>query len=136
MNEEKQKNKVNLTLLRLLIDEYGGVSEVARKMGYSKSLICLHYNGTRSVSIDSLVEYAKLFNVSTDKLLGLSAEPVSEKLLTASEYTNLPMSIVNQLHENENRDAEFVAYMLRCRKGWDKAKNETFSTSPMGKESN
>lgn len=119
MSEEKrQKNKVNLTLLRMLIDECGGISEVARKMGYSISLISHHYNGTKSVSIDSLVEYAKLFNVSTDKLLGLSDEPASEKLLLASEYTNLPMGTVNQLHDNENRDADFVAYMLRCRNEW------------------
>jgi hypothetical protein len=37
MSEIRQKNKVNLTLLRMLIDEYGGITRVAEKKGFSLS---------------------------------------------------------------------------------------------------
>ena len=97
----EKKHEVNLDYLRKKIDEYGGVSEVARKMGYSKSLICLHYNGTRSVSIDSLVEYAKLFNVSTDRLLGLPTEESEEQFIDrVSDYTGLSTDVIQSMHEN------------------------------------
>ncbi len=95
----EKKHNVNLDYLQRKIDEYGGVSEVARKMGYSKSLICLHYNGTRSVSIDSLVEYAKLFNVSTDKLLGLPTEESEEQFIDrVSDYTGLSTDVIQDMH--------------------------------------
>ena len=97
----EKKYNVNLDYLKKKIDEYGGVSEVARKMGYSKSLICLHYNGTRSVSIDSLIDYAKLFNVSTDKLLGLPTKESEEQFIDrVSDYTGLSTDVIQSMHEN------------------------------------
>lgn len=110
----EKKHEVNLDYLRKKIDEYGGVSEVARKMGYSKSLICLHYNGTRSVSIDSIVEYAKLFNVSTDRLLGLPAEESEEQSIDrVSDYTGFPTDVIQSMHEGEFTE-KLVNEISRC----------------------
>lgn len=110
----EKKHEVNLDYLRKKIDEYGGVSEVARKMGYSKSLICLHYNGTRSVSIDSIVEYAKLFNVSTDRLLGLPAEESEEQFIDrVSDYTGFPTDVIQSMHEGEFTE-KLVNEISRC----------------------
>ena len=46
-------------------------SELANKIGTSKSVICAYENGSRRPSFEVLVKLALLFNVTSDYLLGI-----------------------------------------------------------------
>ena len=46
-------------------------AELAKKLGLTKSVISAYENGLRLPSYDVLIHIAKIFNVSTDYLLGL-----------------------------------------------------------------
>ena len=45
--------------------------QLANKIGFSQSIIAQWENGTKIPSIEALINFAKLFNCSTDYLLGL-----------------------------------------------------------------
>ena len=68
-------DKMNITVerLRTLIDETELPRQaIADEMGCDVSTITKHYNGTRNLTTDFIVMYARYFNVSADWLLGLS----------------------------------------------------------------
>ena len=46
-------------------------AEAARRSNYTQASIGHWLNGTRKLNIDALVIFAKMFNVSTDWILGL-----------------------------------------------------------------
>ena len=68
-------DKMNITVerLRTLIDETELPRQaIADEMGCDVSTVTKHYNGTRNLTTDFIVMYARYFNVSADWLLGLS----------------------------------------------------------------
>ena len=65
-------------------------AELAKKLGLTKSVISAYENGLRLPSYDVLIHIAKIFNVSTDYLLGLEHKrEVDLSGLTPSEIDAL-----------------------------------------------
>ena len=65
-------------------------AQLAKKIGLTKSVISAYENGLRLPSYDVLIHIAKIFNVSTDYLLGLEHKrEVDLSGLTPSEIDAL-----------------------------------------------
>lgn len=65
-------------------------AELAKKLGLTKSVISAYENGLRLPSYDVLIHIARIFNVSTDYLLGLEHKrEVDLSGLTPSEIDAL-----------------------------------------------
>lgn len=45
------------------------LKQVAQKLDITESSVCLHENGRRTPSIETLQKYARLFNCTVDELL-------------------------------------------------------------------
>lgn len=56
------------------------LKELAEKIGVAESTVSLYENGKREPSLDILKKIAKIFNVSTDYLLGNGQNNVEELL--------------------------------------------------------
>lgn len=59
------------TLKTLRLQNKFTQAELAKKLGLTKSVISAYENGLRLPSYDVLIHIARIFNVSTDYLLGL-----------------------------------------------------------------
>ena len=86
-------DKMNITTERLrnLIDKTGQTREyIAQNIGCDTSMVTKHYNGSRNITVDYVVKYAKHFSVSTDYLLGLTnAETTDKDIRYICDYTGL-----------------------------------------------
>ena len=58
-------------LKTLRIQRQMTLKDVACRVGVSKSIVSAYENGSRRPSYDMLIKLARLFNVTTDYLLGL-----------------------------------------------------------------
>ena len=96
-------DKMNITVerLRTLIDETELPRQaIADEMGCDVSTITKHYNGTRNLTTDFIVMYARYFNVSADWLLGLSeVRTVSPDTAMICRVTGLDDKAVRTLGE-------------------------------------
>lgn len=96
-------DKMNITVerLRTLIDETELPRQaIADEMGCDVSTVTKHYNGTRNLTIDFIVMYARYFNVSSDYLLGLSdVRTVSPDTAMICRVTGLDDKAVQTLSE-------------------------------------
>ena len=65
-------------------------AQLAQKLGLTKSVISAYKTGLRLPSYDILIHIAKIFNVSTDYLLGLeNKREIDLSGLTENEITAL-----------------------------------------------
>lgn len=67
--------------------------ELARKLGVSKQSVSNWENDNIQPSIDMLIKIAKVFNVSTDYLLGLN----TEKTIDATGLTDMQIAHIRQI---------------------------------------
>ena len=95
------KTNVTVERLRRLIDETELPRQaIADEMGCDVSTVTKHYNGTRNLTIDFIVMYARYFNVSSDYLLGLSeVRTVSPDTAMICRVTGLDDKAVRTLSE-------------------------------------
>lgn len=90
-----------IRLKRLRLNSDMTQQQVARKLGLTKSVISAYETGTRQPSYDVLINISKLFQVSTDYLLGLD----SPDDLDLSGLTELEKSaIVNLIQALKQRN--------------------------------
>ena len=74
------KTDMTVQRLRKLIDDTGlARQEIADRIGCDVSTITKHYNGTRNITTDFIVMYAKYFEISTDYLLGMTDAKTTDK---------------------------------------------------------
>ena len=59
-------------------------SELAKEFNVNQITISQYERGTRQISLDMLINYAKKFNVSTDYILGLTKNPTPFIFLLAN----------------------------------------------------
>lgn len=72
--------------------------ECADKLGISRAALSYYENGSRAIDTNVLFEFCKLFNVSSDYILGLSeARATSEDMKTACKVSGLPESTIERL---------------------------------------
>lgn len=98
------KNSVNHERLKLLFDESiknnVSLSSIAKELGCDASLVNRHYNGSKNVTLDFLVKYAKYFKVSADYLLGIDDNENEDIVYKISAYTHLSAKAVKSLHND------------------------------------
>lgn len=68
-------------------------SQLAKKLGISRNAVNLWEISLSYPSLHSLIELAKIFNVSTDYILGLE----NNKVIDVSELDNEELEILNKL---------------------------------------
>lgn len=72
--------------------------ECADKLGISRAALSYYENGSRAIDTTVLCEFCKLFNVSSDYILGLSeAKTTSEDMKAACKVSGLPESTIERL---------------------------------------
>lgn len=84
--------------------------ELAKKMGFDKSIMSKIENGTRKVSSDELRKLSKIFNVSADYLLGNENES-SEKTADLADKETI------FTYEGKEIPPEDLEYMKRILRG-------------------
>lgn len=73
--------------------------QVAQRLGVTASIISAYENDIRQPSFDSLVKLSRLYNVSTDYLLGVSSRRTADNqhLIGLDGLTPAKISLVTQL---------------------------------------
>lgn len=72
-------------------------SELAKEFNVNQITISQYERGTRQISLDMLINYAKKFNVSTDYILGLTKNPTPNYDIK----NQLNISDQNKIHKIE-----------------------------------
>ena len=107
-------DKINITTERLkkLIEETGQTREfIANSIGCDTSMVTKHYNGSRNITVDYVVKYAKHFGVSTDYLLGVSAAQTNDKDISyICDYIGLSVGAVEELHQCTEKNFPLEVY--------------------------
>jgi transcriptional regulator with XRE-family HTH domain len=85
--------------LNILISENNiNQRELAEKTGISEVTISRYINGQRIPTVENLVRIAKVFNVSTDYIVGISSpEPVFKVKRVMKKLKELELEIVRQV---------------------------------------
>ena len=77
--ERLDKNNVILERFQELIRDSGKTRQViAQEIGCDTSTVTKQFNGDMKISVDYLVKYARYFHVSTDYLLGMEKDELSD----------------------------------------------------------
>lgn len=77
--------------------------EVAKELQVQRQIISYYETGTRQPNIDDIVKLAKLYNTSTDYLLGLSENQTTNKDVKAiCNYTGLNENVICELNSKVN----------------------------------
>ena len=74
-------------------------SQVAQRIGRTASVVSAYENGIRQPSYEALIKLARLYNASSDYLLGISGRrsPDSQYLISLDGLTPAKISLVLQL---------------------------------------
>lgn len=74
-------------------------SQVAQRTGGTASVVSAYENGIRQPSYEALIKLARLYNVSSNHLLGISGRrlPDSQYLISLDGLTPAKISLVLQL---------------------------------------
>lgn len=112
--------KFNNRNLREAIDNSRMTREqIADKVQCDTSSITKYYNGDRYPKTDVIIKLAKLFNVSTDYLLGVTDVATTDKdLKFVCDYTGLDEKIINffannkDLNNNNFEVVEFIKFII------------------------
>ena len=80
-------------------EQYWTQSQVAQRTGRTASVVSAYENGIRQPSYEVLIKLARLYNVSSDHLLGISGRrlPDSQYLISLDGLTPAKISLVLQL---------------------------------------
>lgn len=69
--------------------------DLADKLGVAKSVVSFYESGDRSPSYDTLIKISRIFNVTTDYLLGIERE----RMLDISDLSEDSIAVVNTVIE-------------------------------------
>ena len=83
--------KLGAILAELREDRSLKQADIAEMLHLSVSSISAYETGSRLPNLEVLMEYARLFDVTADYLLGLSAEPISPSVFNEEFAENISM---------------------------------------------
>lgn len=75
-------------------------AQLAQKLGLTKSVISAYETGLRLPSYDTLIHIAKIYNVSTDYLLGLEHKQEIDLSGLSQEETDALLNLINAMKQN------------------------------------
>lgn len=88
------------TLKRLRLRENMTQAQLAQKLGLTKSVISAYETGLRLPSYDILIHIAKIYNVSTDYLLGLEQKQTIDLSGLSQEEIDSLLSLIKAMKRN------------------------------------
>lgn len=75
-------------------------AQLAQKLGLTKSVISAYETGLRLPSYDILIHIAKIYNVSTDYLLGVESKQQIDLSGLSQEETNALLNLIKAMKKN------------------------------------
>ena len=75
-------------------------AQLAQKLGLTKSVISAYETGLRLPSYDILIHIAKIYNVSTDYLLGVESKQHIDLSGLSQEETNALLNLIKAMKKN------------------------------------
>lgn len=75
-------------------------AQLARKLGLTRSVISAYETGLRLPSYDILIHIAKIYNVSTDYLLGLEHKQKIDLSGLSQDEVNALLNLINVMKRN------------------------------------
>ena len=75
-------------------------AQLANKLGLTKSVISAYETGLRLPSYDILIHIARIYNVSTDYLLGIEKKQEIDLSGLSQEETNALLNLFNAMKRN------------------------------------
>ena len=75
-------------------------AQLANKLGLTKSVISAYETGLRLPQYDSLIHIARIYNVSTDYLLGIEKKQEIDLSGLSQEETNALLNLINAMKRN------------------------------------
>ena len=75
-------------------------AQLAQKLGLTKSVISAYETGLRLPSYDILIHIARIYNVSTDYLLGIEKKQEIDLSGLSQEETNALLNLINAMKRN------------------------------------
>lgn len=75
-------------------------AQLARKLGLTRSVISAYETGLRLPSYDILIHIAKIYNVSTDYLLGLDHKQEIDLSGLSQDEVNAVLNLINVMKRN------------------------------------
>lgn len=75
-------------------------SQLAQKLGLTKSVISAYETGLRMPSYDILIHIARIFNVSTDFLLGVENKRTIDLSGLSQEETDALLNLIQAMKKN------------------------------------
>lgn len=85
------------TLKTLRIRDNMTQAQLAQKLGLTKSVISAYETGLRMPSYDVLIHIAKIYNVSTDYLLGVESKQQIDISGLSQEETNALLNLIKAM---------------------------------------
>ncbi len=89
------------------IDAHLSQNEVAIKMGLSERKIRSIENNEHSITIDDLLEFAKLYNVDPRELFMESYEKISDEQALCNRYASF-LELLDQLSDKDREDIIWI----------------------------
>lgn len=93
--------------------------EIAQELSCMREVVSYYENGQRNISVTALIKLAKLFNVSSDYLLGLSdVKSTDTNIKSICDYTGLSETAINNLHNSTQNNRELCEEIIAviCKK--------------------
>ena len=75
-------------------------AQLANKLGLTKSVISAYETGLRLPSYDILIHIARIYNVSTDYLLGIEQKQEIDLSGLSQEEINALLNLINAMKRN------------------------------------
>lgn len=75
-------------------------AQLAQKLGLTRSVISAYETGLRLPSYDILIHIAKIYNVSTDYLLGLEHKQEIDLSGLSQDEVNALLNLINAMKKN------------------------------------
>ena len=88
------------TLKTLRIRKNMTQAQLAQKLGLTKSVISAYETGLRLPSYDILIHIARIYNVSTDYLLGIEQKQEIDLSGLSQEEIDALMNLINAMKRN------------------------------------
>lgn len=83
--------------------------DLAKELDVTDNTVSYWCNGTRTPNTDQIIQIARVLNISSDYLLGLSDVAITDINIKAiCEYTGLSSEAVNKIHRTKEEDADIM----------------------------
>ena len=96
--QDNIKKEIGIKINTLLALQNKKQKDLAKELGVSDNTISYFAKGERAPNLEQIIKISKIFNVSTDYLLGIEKEPTNDKdLQFVCKYLGVSSKSVNAI---------------------------------------